>query len=155
MSRVGLGNQTEEGLWGLGEIKRSPRQRSWGRGAMKQGGWGGRGVTTPVLLQALMKDANKICKTVFKGTVSRDFRLLVLIMNQFPPSRCRWYRWQICRGCCWYRLCTLTCEYLREFLKKLETVLTGYSGAGGKLIHEKNQKQKISRHCPFNTCCML
>ncbi len=24
-----------------------------------------------------------------------------------------------------------------------------YSGAGGKLIHEKNQKQKISRHCPF------
>jgi hypothetical protein len=26
----------------------------------------------------------------------------------------------------------------------------GYSGAGGKLIHEKNQKQKISRHCPFN-----
>ena len=25
-----------------------------------------------------------------------------------------------------------------------------YSGAGGKLIHEKNQKQKISWHCPFN-----
>jgi hypothetical protein len=24
-----------------------------------------------------------------------------------------------------------------------------YTGAGGKLIHEKNQKQKISRHCPF------
>jgi hypothetical protein len=24
-----------------------------------------------------------------------------------------------------------------------------YSGAGGKLIHEKNQKQKISWHCPF------
>jgi len=24
-----------------------------------------------------------------------------------------------------------------------------YSGAGGKLIHEKNQKQKISLHCPF------
>ncbi len=36
-----------------------------------------------------------------------------------------------------------------------------YSGAGGKLIHEKNQKQKISWHCPFkglqswtNTFCM-
>jgi hypothetical protein len=28
--------------------------------------------------------------------------------------------------------------------KKFETVLMGYSGAGGKLIHEKNQKQKIS-----------
>ncbi len=24
-----------------------------------------------------------------------------------------------------------------------------YSGAGGKLIHEKNQKQKILWHCPF------
>ncbi len=24
-----------------------------------------------------------------------------------------------------------------------------YSGAGGKLINEKNQKQKISWHCPF------
>ncbi len=25
-----------------------------------------------------------------------------------------------------------------------------YSGVWGKLIHEKNQKQKISWHCPFN-----
>ncbi len=25
----------------------------------------------------------------------------------------------------------------------------GYSGAGGKLIHENNQKQKISWHCPI------
>ncbi len=25
----------------------------------------------------------------------------------------------------------------------------GYFGAGGKLIHEKNQKQKIAWHCPF------
>ncbi len=25
----------------------------------------------------------------------------------------------------------------------------GSSGAGGKLIHEKNQKKKISWHCPF------
>jgi hypothetical protein len=24
-----------------------------------------------------------------------------------------------------------------------------FSGAGGKLIHEKNQKQKISWQCPF------
>ncbi len=38
----------------------------------------------------------------------------------------------------------------REFSKKVETVLIEYSGAGGKLIHEKNQKQKISWHCPFN-----
>ncbi len=27
----------------------------------------------------------------------------------------------------------------------------GYSGAGGKLIHDKNQKQKISWHCPFKS----
>ncbi len=27
-----------------------------------------------------------------------------------------------------------------------------YSGAGGKLIHEKNQKQKISWDCPFKCC---
>jgi hypothetical protein len=52
--------------------------------------------------------------------------------------RCRWHRWQ-----------TLTCEYLREFSKKFETVSLEYSGAGGKLIHEKNQKQKFSWHCPF------
>jgi hypothetical protein len=47
----------------------------------------------------------------------------------------------------------LTCEYLREFSKKFETVLMDYSGAGGKLIHQKNQKQKISWHCPFKQCC--
>ncbi len=26
-----------------------------------------------------------------------------------------------------------------------------YSGTGGELIHEKNQKQKISWHCPFKS----
>ncbi len=26
-----------------------------------------------------------------------------------------------------------------------------YTGAGGKLIHEKNQKQKSSWHCPFKS----
>ncbi len=46
-----------------------------------------------------------------------------------------------------------TREYLREFSKKFETVQVEYSGAGGKLIHEKNQKQKISWHCPFNYTC--
>jgi hypothetical protein len=37
----------------------------------------------------------------------------------------------------------LTCEYLREFSKKFEMVLMGYSGAEAKLSHEKNQKQKL------------
>ena len=36
-----------------------------------------------------------------------------------------------------------------NFLKKFETALKVYSGAWGKLIHEKNQKSKISWHCPF------
>ncbi len=42
----------------------------------------------------------------------------------------------------WYRWCTFTCEYLREFSKKFETVLMEYSGAGGKLIHEKKPEAK-------------
>ena len=46
---------------------------------------------------------------------------------------------------------TLSCEYLREFSKKFETALMVYSGAWGELIHEKNQQQKISWHCPFNS----
>ncbi len=44
----------------------------------------------------------------------------------------------------------LSCEYLREFSKKIEAALMGYSGAWGKLIHEKNLKSKISWHCHFN-----
>ncbi len=55
----------------------------------------------------------------------------------------------ICHRCRWYQWCTLTCEYLREFSKKFKTVLLGDSWAGKKLSHEKNQKQKISWHCPF------
>ncbi len=62
----------------------------------------------------------------------------------------RWYRWQICRRCRWNWWCTLTCEYLREFPKKFEMTLMLFSGAWGKAIHEKNLKQKISWHCPFN-----
>ncbi len=40
--------------------------------------------------------------------------------------------------CMW---CILTCA--ENFLKQFETVLAT-RGLGGKLIHEKNQKQKIS-----------
>ncbi len=39
---------------------------------------------------------------------------------------------------------------LREFLKKFEMVLLGYSGARGTLIYEKNLKSKISCQTPFN-----
>jgi hypothetical protein len=37
----------------------------------------------------------------------------------------------------------LSCEYLREFSKKFETVLIGYSGAGGKLIHKKPEAKNL------------
>jgi hypothetical protein len=56
---------------------------------------------------------------------------------RFSYSLLMWPRFAV-------RWCTLTREHLREFSKKFETVLMEYSGAGGKLIHEKNQKQKIS-----------
>jgi hypothetical protein len=44
----------------------------------------------------------------------------------------------------------LTCEYLREFSKKFEMIITLFSGARGKRNHEKNLKHKTSLHCPFN-----
>ncbi len=56
----------------------------------------------------------------------------------------------ICHWCYWHRWCTLTCEYLRQFSKKFEMILMLLSGALGKVIHEKNLKQKISWHCPCN-----
>jgi hypothetical protein len=37
---------------------------------------------------------------------------------------------------------SLTCEYLREFSKKFEMTQMLFSGAWGKVIHEKNLKQK-------------
>ncbi len=49
---------------------------------------------------------------------------------------------KICRRCRWYRWSTLSCEYLREFSKKFETALMIYSGAWGKLIHEKKTEAK-------------
>ncbi len=36
-----------------------------------------------------------------------------------------------------------------DFSKKFEMVLTGYSGAQGTLIYEKNLKSKISSQTPF------
>jgi hypothetical protein len=40
-------------------------------------------------------------------------------------------------------------KYPREFSKKFENVLTGYSESREKLIHEKNLKPKISCQTPF------
>ncbi len=48
-------------------------------------------------------------------------------------------------------LYALSCKYIHKFSKKFEVALMVYSGSRGKLIHEKNQKSKISWHCPFKT----
>ncbi len=147
----------------------------------------------------------------FKGTVPRDFRLLIFFshksvsskylsillqpfqifskirgdirgsrcttgINDLPPvsttpvanfapsfasccqrrrwqncHRCRWYRWQAV----WYRWCTLTSEYLREFSKKFQTVVMGYSGAGGKLTQEKTRSKKSRETVPLNRTILL
>ncbi len=36
-----------------------------------------------------------------------------------------------------------------RIFKKIQMTLMLFSGAWGKMIHEKNLKQKISWHCPF------
>jgi hypothetical protein len=49
---------------------------------------------------------------------------------------------KICRRC--------RCEHLREFSKKFETALMVYSGAWGKLIHEKTRSKKSRDTVPLN-----
>ncbi len=66
-----------------------------------------------------------------KGTVSRDFRLLVFFMNQFLPSPWVYYLGRF--------------EFFRNS-RRYSKLKVPYR----KLIHEKNQKKKISWHCPFN-----
>jgi hypothetical protein len=48
-----------------------------------------------------------------------------------------------------HQWCTLTYEYLREFSKKFEMTLMLFSGAWGKVIHEKNLKQKSRDTIPL------
>jgi hypothetical protein len=50
---------------------------------------------------------------------------------------------------------TLEFEYLGEFEIEIKNILEHESGAHMGLIHEKNQKQKISRYCTFNTRTFL
>ncbi len=78
-----------------------------------------------------------------RGTGGKICRRLILVANLLPVSL---IPAAICHRCRW----TLTCEYLLEFSKKFEMILMLLSGAWGKVINEKNLKQKISWHCPFN-----
>ncbi len=51
----------------------------------------------------------------------------------------------ICHRCQRHRWSTLSCEYLRDFWKKFEMVLMGYSGAGGGNWFIKKTRSKKSR----------
>ncbi len=64
----------------------------------------------------------------------------------------------ICHRCRWHRWCTLTCEYLREFSEKFEMTLMLYSGASGKVIHEKTWSKKSRETVPLThavSLCLL
>ncbi len=56
----------------------------------------------------------------------------------------------ICHRCQQHRWSTLSCEYLRDFWKKFEMVLMGYSRAGGKLIHKKTRIKKSRDTVPLS-----
>ncbi len=84
------------------------------------------------------------------SAIKRNLRIcdcgLSLRICEFKKN-CMATPWQICHWC--QQWCTLSCEYFREFSNKFKPALIGYSGAWGKLIHEKNMKSTISWHCPF------
>ena len=92
--------------------------------------------------------------------------------------RCHWHYWQICRRCGWYRwqIATGFVDTVEKVASGIvntggkfatginntsETGGTichrcrwygmGYSGVGRKQIHEKNKKQKILLHSPFQS----
>jgi hypothetical protein len=53
--------------------------------------------------------------------------------------------WQICH---WCQRCTLSWEYFRGFSNKFELALIGYSGAWGKMFHEK--KHEVENLMPLS-----
>jgi hypothetical protein len=83
-------------------------------------------------------------KNKIKGTVSGDFLLLVFFMNKFSQSPCVYHKKGPFRIFSKIRGDIRSSRFTTGIIDtggKFETVLMGYSGAGGKLIHEKNQEQ--------------
>jgi hypothetical protein len=73
------------------------------------------------------------------------------VSNCFQNSR-RYSQLKVCHRCQrhrWYRLCTFTCKYLREFSKKFENGLNGILWSWGETDSWKKPEAKISWHCPF------
>ncbi len=61
----------------------------------------------------------------------------------------------ICHWCRWHRWQTLSCEYLREFSKKFETVLKEYSGAGGNWFMKRTRSKKSRDTVPLRLLTMF
>ncbi len=81
--------------------------------------------------------------------------MLTLLSKGFPTKLSKFFWLQfffICHRCQRHRWSILSCEYLREFRKKFETVLMRYSGARGKLIHKKTRSKKSCDTVPLNRC---
>ncbi len=82
------------------------------------------------------------------------YSMLTLLYKGVPTKLLKFFWLKIffiCHRCQRHRWSTLSCEYLREFPKKFETVLLGYSGAGGNLMMKETRSEKISWHCPFKS----
>ncbi len=60
------------------------------------------------------------------------FSLQIFIREYRRYQRHQRYRWQIYRRCSWHRWYTLTCQYLREFSKKIEMILKLFAGSWGE-----------------------
>jgi hypothetical protein len=78
----------------------------------------------------------------------------VSLLSKGVPTKLLKFFWLkiffICHRCQRHRWSILSCEYLREFSKKFETVLIGHSGVGGKLIHKKNSSKKSCDTVPLS-----
>ncbi len=76
------------------------------------------------------------CNTGIKDTGGKFWRLKIFF--HLPPVQCQGHHW-----------CTSSCEYLREFSKKIETTLVEYSGAWGKLNQEKTWSRQSRDTVPL------
>jgi hypothetical protein len=79
-----------------------------------------------------------------KGTVSRVFRLNFL-WNRFPQAPENLIR----AASNFFQKCFNYIVWTPFHAEKFEMTLMLFSGTLGKMIHEKNLKQKISWHCPY------
>ncbi len=112
----------------------------------------------PVSLTPVANNGNNIrLQTTWKWTWRQKFIYMFPLLPKGEETKLLKFFllkiFSICHRCRWHQWQTLSCQNLREFSKNFETVLTEYSGAGGNLIHEKNQKQKTGDTVPLIVWC--